>query len=202
MAKLVLFVVGNIFGAFLAWLGGRRYRREQAAQYDEALACARQLTAELEATQREYNLQRELANRRRARLSEVEARLERLQSSFDVLRRRETESGAQAQTDLYLNLFDKLAGVLVQLPTVEHAIGQGADISSRDVLALVAPLYQAVGDIGFEPIGAPGAQTTFDPRLHQCAETCREGQLVCVKFVGYRYGDQILRRAQVGVEID
>ncbi|MBN1284579.1 MAG: nucleotide exchange factor GrpE [Anaerolineae bacterium] len=156
-----------------------------------------QLEGDVCAANRESSFQHDLANQRRTRLSEVESQLERLQTGFKALQQREAESNAQTQADAYLTLFDGLASLLVQLPTVEHAVRNGADIQAQDVLALLAPLHRVMDDIGFRQVGAPGVEVSFDSKLHSCSRTCQEGQPVRVKFVGYQYGDQILRRAQV-----
>jgi molecular chaperone GrpE (heat shock protein) len=95
-----------------------------------------------------------------------------------------------------------MAQMLVQLPTVRRAISEGASVAAGDLVRMLAPLDDALADAGIEPIGEPGATVGYDPTIHQPAGseplTISPGGRVRVKFVGYRYHDEILRRAQVG----
>jgi molecular chaperone GrpE (heat shock protein) len=117
-------------------------------------------------------------------------------------RLRAEAAGAREQTayDERRSLFQSLAQMLVQLPSVRKAVQDGADLRARDLLPLLAPLDGALRQMGIEPIGEVGGQAAFDPALHQPAAqgvVLTEGQSVRIKFVGYRMGETLLRRAQV-----
>ncbi|MOA69313.1 hypothetical protein D3C78_1974290 [compost metagenome] len=56
-----------------------------------------------------------------------------------------------------------------------------------------------MADGGFTAIGQVGEVVPFDPQLHQIARgpMPEAGEPVTVKHVGYRLGEQLLRRARV-----
>lgn len=123
-----------------------------------------------------------------------------LRAECDRLRIEAEGAREQAVGDERRNLFQSMAPMLVQLPAVRKAVQDGADLRARDVLPLLSPLDTAVRQMGIEPIGAVGEVTSFEATLHQPAgqgQTLLPGQEVRIKFVGYRMGEAVLRRAQV-----
>jgi hypothetical protein len=126
--------------------------------------------------------------------------LEALRAECEALRQQLAGSAEQAAADQKRAHFHTLANLLVQLPSLRRAAEGGADIRVRDVLPLFAPLDAAVREMGAESIGTVGEDVPYDPRLHQPAGEKAPpppGERVRVKFVGYRMGEEILRRAQV-----
>ncbi len=199
--QVVIMLVGSLVTlsllGFLTWYALNQQTLKRHREEETLRERADRLERELEDARQEIDLQRELADRRRAERMDAQAQLEKLQESLAALKTRETGAYAEAQTDAQLLLFEKLANVLVQMPTVAHAVAEGAEVSVEDALALMHPIDRAMAEMGFTPIGAPGEETAFDPRLHQGAPSLEVGQPVRVKFVGYRHGEHILRRAQV-----
>ncbi len=189
----------GLIAAALAWSRAFRvaaHRRRVVADLGGRIIALEESVSRAE---EESAAQKRLADQRRAELSDALAREERLRAEFTALQRREAEATAHVRSEEQLALFERLAGLLVQLPTVKHAVAAGGEVGAGDVLALLDPLHQVLADIGFESIGEPGAATTFDPRLHQSVDgnALQVGQPVCVQFVGYRRDAHILRRAQV-----
>jgi molecular chaperone GrpE (heat shock protein) len=51
---------------------------------------------------------------------------------------------------------------------------------------------------GVTTIGEIGTQITYDPQVHQLIDgTANSGELVTVRFSGYRQGDKLIFRAKV-----
>jgi molecular chaperone GrpE (heat shock protein) len=137
----------------------------------------------------------------RERLAEKDEKIAELQSEYKRLR----ESGASdARTNIddeRRQLFNDLSQMLVQWPTVRNAIETGRDVKGRDLVGMLSRIDATFSRLGFETIGAVDAAVEFDERLHQPAGTADrvpvKGERVTVRFVGYRYKGEILRKAQV-----
>lgn len=154
-------------------------------------------------------LRRALEAERSARLAEVRRlgdRLESEQALVAELRqayaRLESEGEVQvarARQDQALALYQTLEPLLTQLPVVRHAVGEGREVAAADLLALLGPLDLALGELGLAPIGRVGETLPFDPQTHQLARgpVPDPGEPVTVRHVGYRLGEQLLRRARV-----
>lgn len=135
----------------------------------------------------------------RARLIDSQMLVDELRQAFLNLEREAEEREALAREDQKLALYQTLEPLLTQVPLVRHALGEGREVAAEDLLALLAPLDQALADLGFEAIGQVGQPMPFDPACHQVTRGAmpEAGVPVTVKHVGYRLGDRILRRARV-----
>jgi molecular chaperone GrpE (heat shock protein)/DNA-binding Xre family transcriptional regulator len=96
---------------------------------------------------------------------------------------------------------------LLQFPTAAYAAQQNPEISATRLLPLMRPIEQLLSDWGVEAIAPVGAELPFDPQLHQLMEPANpstpsadmSGQLVRVRYIGYRQGDKLLHRAKVSL---
>ncbi|NEP44751.1 MAG: XRE family transcriptional regulator, partial [Okeania sp. SIO2H7] len=60
------------------------------------------------------------------------------------------------------------------------------------------PVEQLMEEWGIEAIAPVGSEVAYDPRLHQLMEGSVEaGEMVRVRFAGYRQGEKLLYRAKV-----
>ncbi|EDX76427.1 hypothetical protein MC7420_4683 [Coleofasciculus chthonoplastes PCC 7420] len=59
-------------------------------------------------------------------------------------------------------------------------------------------MEQLLQQWGIEAIASVGDELTYDPQWHQLMSgTVQPGELVRVRYVGYRQGDKLLYRAKV-----
>lgn len=139
------------------------------------------------------------AARWRARLDAQHALVEALRAEHAQTEREAANTLASARQDQARTLYRTLEPLLTQLPLVRHAVAQGQEVAAHDLLALLGPLDAAIVALGLAPIGAVGETPPFDPQLHQMARGAAPdpGETVTVKHVGFRLGDEILRRARV-----
>lgn len=87
---------------------------------------------------------------------------------------------------------------LLQWPTAAYAAQQNSQLSAARLLPLVRPLEQLLKQWGVEAIAAVGEELPYDPQLHQLMEgTAQPGNIVRVRYIGYRQGDKLLYRAKV-----
>lgn len=158
----------------------------------EARAALAHLAGTLEA-ERERRLTLEAERR------ELEALIEELRRTYGRLESEVTFKVQQALEDQKLGFYRTMEPLLTQLPLARHAVESGRELAAEDLLALLGPLDEVLTTWGFTPIGEVGQEVVFDAGLHQVAAgpAPEPGTPMTVRHVGWRRGDQILRRARV-----
>lgn len=87
---------------------------------------------------------------------------------------------------------------LIYWPTAAHAVKQNPQFEAAKLLPLVRSIEQLMQQWGVEAIASIGEVLPYDPRQHQLIDgTAQAGDLVKVRYTGYRQGDRLLYRAQV-----
>lgn len=87
---------------------------------------------------------------------------------------------------------------LVQWPTAAYAAQQNQQLPAVRVLPLVRPVEQLLQEWGVEAIASVGSELPYDPQWHQLMEgTAQPGELVRVRYTGYRVGEKLLYRVKV-----
>ncbi len=103
-------------------------------------------------------------------------------------------------TDPLEEIFAQVAGPLSQLRLQESLIAVGKQISGKSVMALASEVAGILEDAGLEPIGSVGEETVFDPALAEplaSGMALSSGAPVVVRFIGYRYEGEVIRKALV-----
>jgi molecular chaperone GrpE (heat shock protein) len=87
---------------------------------------------------------------------------------------------------------------LLQWPTAAHAAQQNPQIPASRLLPLLKPMEHLLNQWGVEAIASVGEEIPYDPQWHQLMEgTAGAGDIVKVRYTGYRQGDKLLYRAKV-----
>lgn len=87
---------------------------------------------------------------------------------------------------------------LLQWPTAAYAVENNNQLPAVRLLPLVRPVEQLLQEWGVEAIASVGAEIPYDPQQHQLMEgTAQVGELVRVRYTGYRQGEKLLYRAKV-----
>ncbi len=126
------------------------------------------------AVEKEYNnLQKELEQQKKLLMQEFQ------QSSLQIL-----ESWLQ------------------QWPTVVQKAKQNPRLGAVKILPLLRPVEKLIEQWNVESIANVGAEVPFDPQLHQLMEgSVQKGEMVKVRYTGYKQGDKLLFRAKVSPTI-
>lgn len=138
-----------------------------------------------------------------SREGEVEGLRAKLQEARGLVKELEREvirSRQEAEEGLLQEIFRALAPALVQLPTMRAGKKAGKRLKVDDLLTRFEQMERALRDQGIEPLGEVGEAVPFDPHLHALIDQDTDaapGSPVVVRFVGYRFRDQVLKRAQV-----
>ena len=87
---------------------------------------------------------------------------------------------------------------LQQWPTVVQTAKQNPRLAAVKILPLLRPVEQLMQKWNVESIVPVGAEVPFNSQLHQLMEgSAQEGEVVRVRYTGYRQGDKLLFRAKV-----
>ncbi|XHX81055.1 MAG: hypothetical protein RBJ76_14305 [Stenomitos frigidus ULC029] len=105
---------------------------------------------------------------------------------------------AALTTTLRHSIFKQLQVLFTHYPSLNKMIEARPDLPAKNVMPLFVPLESLVQGWGYESIGAAWEQVAYDPNLHQPdAPDIEAGELVYIRFVGYRDDDTILCPAKV-----
>lgn len=89
---------------------------------------------------------------------------------------------------------------LLQWPTAAIVAQKTPQLSAVKLLPLVKPIFELLKQWGLEMTATVGEKVPYDPQVHQLLEgggTAEPGDLVIVRYVGYRQGDKLLYKAKV-----
>lgn len=94
--------------------------------------------------------------------------------------------------------FQQLQTLLINYPSVRQLVEVKPDLPAKNLISLFTSLDNLMENWGYEPIGKVWEKVAYDPQLYQPDVSGMEvGELVYVRFVGYRKGDRILTPAKV-----
>ena len=126
-----------------------------------------------------------------ANQSSLEQEYQRLQNQLDQ----------QQQTliqEFQRSSLQVLESWLLQWPTAAYAAQQNPQLSATKLLPLLKPVERLLEQWNVIAIAAVGEQLPYDPLWHQLMEgTAQPGELVKVRYTGYRQGNTVLYRAKV-----
>lgn len=89
---------------------------------------------------------------------------------------------------------------LLQWPTAAQKAQENRQLAAVKLLPLLRPMEQLLQQWGVEAIAPVGSELPYDPILHQLmAGTVQPGEIVKVRYTGYRQGDKLLYRAKVSL---
>lgn len=151
---------------------------------------------------RAVETQERVADDLQLQIDERDAQINKLRDEYAQLNSRGDASSIEAREAERLAWFKRLQPMLVQLPTIRHAVeAEGADISARDILNLVSLIDEMLVDLQFEPIGAAGGEVAFDPTRHKPvgrgARDIELSETVRVRYIGYTHQGNVLAKAEV-----
>lgn len=87
---------------------------------------------------------------------------------------------------------------LLQWPTAAVAVHKNPQLPAEKLLPLVHPIEQLLQHWEVEAIASVGEELPYDPIWHDLMKgTAQPGEIVKVRYVGYKQGDKLLYRAKV-----
>jgi molecular chaperone GrpE (heat shock protein) len=132
--------------------------------------------------------------------SETEQKIKILELEIQCQRLREElkQQSQQLQTDFQNETFTQLQTLLSNYPTVKKMALAKPDLPAKNLISLFTSLDNLITSWGYTAIGEIWEQVNHNPQLHQAdSDDIQEGELVYIRFIGYRNDDKILYPAKV-----
>ncbi|MGL5879741.1 MAG: helix-turn-helix domain-containing protein [Xenococcaceae cyanobacterium] len=130
--------------------------------------------------------------------NETTNKLTTLQQEYQRLQVQLEEQRIALSEEFQRSSLHILESWLLQWPTAEAAVQRNPQLPAERLLKLVQPVENLIAQWQVETICTVGAEIPFDPQLHELMEgNVQPGELVKVRYVGYRQGDSLLYRAKV-----
>ena len=152
------------------------------------------------ATALDWTVQELLQNFDLGDTSSSKALLETEALRTECLRLREELQNIRAEliTEFHHSTFEQLQTLLTNYPSVRQMVKVKPDLPAKNLTSLFTPLENLIESWGYKPIGQAWEQVPYNPQLHQPdASDIEVGELVYIRFVGYRDGEHILSPAKV-----
>ncbi|WP_242022372.1 helix-turn-helix domain-containing protein [Microcoleus sp. FACHB-831] len=104
----------------------------------------------------------------------------------------------QLTAEVINSTFQTLQTLLTNYPSIREMVQVKPELPAKNLLSLFTPLDNLISSWGYETIGEAWKQVEYNPQLHQPdAGDIAPGELVYVRFIGYKEGERILIPAKV-----
>ncbi len=156
------------------------------------------LEEELELTQnKSLKLEKELQLTKN-NFQQLEEKTKKQKQESEELKIKLNRQKKELTTEFAETIFEKLHCLLTNYPTARIMTKVKPDLPAKNLISLFKPLDSVSEYLGFNLIGKPWQKVAFNPQFHQAdTEDIIAGELVYIRFVGYRYGHRILTPAKV-----
>jgi DNA-binding Xre family transcriptional regulator len=124
--------------------------------------------------------------------------LAKIQQEYLRLQQQLQQQRETLQAEFQYQSLQILESFLTYFPTAKHAAINNPNFPASKIFPLVGAIDRLMAQWGVSSIGTVGAEIPYDPQYHQLIEgSASSGDLVTVRYVGYRQGDKLLFRAKV-----
>jgi DNA-binding Xre family transcriptional regulator len=124
--------------------------------------------------------------------------IDALKQEYQQLQHQFQQQRATLQAEFQHHSLQTIESFLTYFPAAKHAAKSNPDFPASKIFPLVQSIDQLISQWGVQPIGEVGSALSYDPQWHQViAGTTNPGELVTVRYIGYRQGDKLIFRAKV-----
>lgn len=130
--------------------------------------------------------------------SEVQADLEACRQEYQQLQQELQRQRSTLNQEFQQASLLTMESWLLQWPTAAKAVHQNPQLPASRLLSLVEPIEQLLAQWQVEPIATVGEELPYDPQYHELMKgIAQPGELVKVRYVGYKQRDKLLYKAKV-----
>lgn len=131
-------------------------------------------------------------------LSQADHALVACRQEYQKLQKEMTQLQQTLQVEFQQASLATIESWLLQWPTAATAVRQNPQLPATRLLALVEPVEQLLKQWNVSAIATVGEELAYDPQQHQLMRgIAQPGELVKVRYVGYKQGDKLLHKAKV-----
>jgi molecular chaperone GrpE (heat shock protein) len=124
--------------------------------------------------------------------------LELLQQEYQHLQQQLQQQRETLQTEFQYQSLQTLESLLTYLPAAKYAATNNSSFPASKIFPLLQSIDRLLTQWNVTVIGEIGTQITYDPHYYQLIEgTAQPGELVTVRYCGYRQGDKLIFRSKV-----
>jgi molecular chaperone GrpE (heat shock protein) len=124
--------------------------------------------------------------------------LELLHQEYRQLQQQLQQQRETLQTEFQYQSLQTLESLLTYLPAAKYAAINQPDFPASKIFPLLQSIDRLLAQWDVTVIGEIGTQIAHDPHYHQLIEgTAQAGELVTVRYMGYRQGEKLIFRAKV-----
>ncbi len=124
--------------------------------------------------------------------------LVRLQQEYQHLQQQLQQQRETLQSEFQHQSLQTLESFLTYFPAAKYAATKNPDFPASKIFPLVQSIDRLISQWGVTAIGEIGTQIAYDPAEHQLIEgTANPGELVTVRYIGYRQGEKLIFRSKV-----
>jgi molecular chaperone GrpE (heat shock protein) len=121
-----------------------------------------------------------------------------LKQEYQRLEKRLEQQKQELYEEFQQSSLQTIEAWLLQWSGAAYAAQSRPEFPAKNLVLLARPIEQLLKDWGVEAIEAVGSEIPYDPTQHQLMEgSAQPGDLVRVRFAGYRWRDRLLHRAKV-----
>ncbi|WP_310489930.1 helix-turn-helix transcriptional regulator [Chamaesiphon sp. VAR_69_metabat_338] len=130
--------------------------------------------------------------------SSSQQQLELLQQEYQHLQQQLQQQRETLQTEFQFQSLQTLESFLTYFPAAKYAAAKNPDFPASKIFPLVQSIDRLLSQWGVTTIGEIGTEIAYDPHYHQLIEgTANLGDLVMIRYAGYRQGEKLIFRAKV-----
>ena len=124
--------------------------------------------------------------------------LQACRQEYQKLQQEMAQQQEALQAEFQTASLETIESWLLQWPTAATAVRQNPQLPATRLLSLVEPVKQLLEQWDVETIASVGEELAYDPQHHQLMKgIAQPGELVKVRYVGYKQGDKLLYKAKV-----
>ena len=124
--------------------------------------------------------------------------IEALRTECLQLREALQKQSIELKNEFEYSTFQQLQTLLTNYPSLRQLVQVKPELPAKNLISLLTPLDNLIESWGYEAIGEAWQKVSYNPQLHQPDVSEMEvGELVYIRFVGYRKGEHIFLPAKV-----
>ena len=120
------------------------------------------------------------------------------QQEYQKLQQEMSQLEANLAKEFQQESLETIESWLLQWPTAATAVRRNPQLPATRLLSLVEPVEELVRHWDVSTIATVGEELAYDPQNHQLMKgVAQPGEVVKVRYVGYKQGDKLLYKAKV-----